>query len=119
MKSTQQTIFGDTLAPGREDPWFWASKMHFYINQVQFYNYPYTFGYLLSTGYMSTFRSEGSEALNAFERFLALSGKMSAEDVVQETLGEDIEDPNFWAKMIDGLQRPFDQYQELLGKFTG
>lgn len=119
MKSTQRTIFGDTLAPGREDPWFWASKMHFYINQVQFYNYPYTFGYLLSTGYMSTFRSEGSEALNAFERFLALSGKMSAEDVVQETLGEDIEDPNFWAKMIDGLQRPFDQYQELLGKFTG
>jgi oligoendopeptidase F len=118
MKSTQQSIFGDTLAPGREDPWFWASKMHFYINQVQFYNYPYTFGYLLSTGYMTNFRSEGSEALNAFERFLALSGKMSAEDVVRETLGEDIEDPNFWAKMIDGLQHPFAQYQELLEKFT-
>lgn len=114
MKDTQRKIFGESLAEGGEDPWFWASKMHFYINQVQFYNYPYTFGYLLSTAFMEQFRQGGTEALNTFERFLALSGQMSCEDVVSETLAEDIEDPNFWAGLIDKLQVPFGQYKTLL-----
>jgi oligoendopeptidase F len=118
MKETQRRIFGDALAPGREDPWFWASKMHFYISQVQFYNYPYSFGYLLSTGFMQLFRDEGVAGLNAFERFLAMSGRMTCEDAVGETLGADIGDPNFWAEMIDSLQRPFDQYKALIQKFT-
>jgi oligoendopeptidase F len=118
MQSTQRRIFGDALAPGREDPWFWASKMHFYINQVQFYNYPYTFGYLLSTGFMQLYRDEGVGGINTYERFLKLSGRMSCEDAVRETLDGDIADPHFWAALIDALQRPFDQYQKLLQEFT-
>ncbi|GAY76944.1 oligoendopeptidase F [Sporolactobacillus inulinus] len=31
-------------------PTFWASKLHFYITNWPFYNFPYTFGYLFSTG---------------------------------------------------------------------
>lgn len=117
MKETQRGMFGESMVEGGEDPWFWASKMHFYIDEVQFYNYPYTFGYLLSTGFMDQFRQEGQNALNAYERFLALSGSQGCEEVVSTTLGEDIEDPNFWGRMIDGLQRPFTQYQELLQQF--
>ncbi|MEX0321236.1 MAG: M3 family metallopeptidase [Puniceicoccaceae bacterium] len=116
MSSTQRRIFGDSLAPDGEDPWFWASKLHFYIEGVQFYNYPYTFGYLLSTAFMNRFRDSAEEALNAFERYLRNSGKMSCEDVVQDTLGEDISDPNFWANLIDGLDRTFQMYKDLLAR---
>lgn len=116
MRETQRTVFGEVMSEGREDPWFWASKMHFYINQVQFYNYPYTFGYLLSTAYMENFRENGAEGLKTYERFLARSGQSTCEEVVRETLGADIADPAFWTRMIDGLERPFKQYQELLGK---
>jgi oligoendopeptidase F len=119
MASTQREIFGDAMAGGGEDPWFWASKMHFYINQVQFYNYPYTFGYLLSTGYMERFREDGPAALKAYERFLALSGQMDCETVVRETLGEDIRDSAFWARMIDNLAEPFRHYRELLARVNG
>ena len=114
MKETQQKIFGDTLSEGGEDPWFWASKLHFYISGVQFYNYPYTFGYLLSTGFMQQLRTEGSGVLNTYEQFLEQSGRMSCEDVVRATHGGDIEDPNFWAEMIDNLAHPFAQYKKLL-----
>ena len=114
MSEIQHLVFGDTLAPGGEDPWFWASKLHFYIESVQFYNYPYTFGYLLSTAYLQRSREGMDGALNTYERFLSNSGKMSCEDIVMETLGEDITDPNFWSKLIEGLQRPFDLYRELL-----
>ena len=47
MSETQREILGDVLEPGGEDPLFWASKLHFYISGVTFYNYPYTFGFLL------------------------------------------------------------------------
>ena len=114
MKETQRQVFGDALAPGREDPWFWVSKLHFYIDEVEFYNYPYTFGFLLSTAYMKRFREGEPGALNAYERFLANSGKMSCEEVVRETLGEDIQDPNFWAGLIDEFKMPFAKYQQLL-----
>ena len=118
MKETQRKVFGEAMTEGREDPWFWSSKMHFYIEGVQFYNYPYTFGYLLSTAYMERFRENADGGLNAFERFLSNSGKMSCEDVVRETLGEDIEDPNFWAAQIDCLQRPFALYKDMIRELT-
>ena len=114
MSEIQHLVFGDTLAPGREDKWFWASKLHFYIEGVQFYNYPYTFGYLLSTAYIKRFREGMDGALNTYERFLANSGRMSCEEVVMETLGEDITDPNFWSRLIEQLRHPFSQYQEML-----
>lgn len=116
MRATQRKIFGEAMAEGGEEPWFWASKMHFYINQVQFYNYPYTFGYLLSNAFMEHVHDVGSSGLETYERFLSLSGRMSCEDVVRETLGRDISDPAFWSAMIDGLGKPFALYQELLDK---
>ena len=118
MSEIQRLVFGDTMAPGREDPWFWASKLHFYIEGVQFYNYPYTFGFLLSTAYVQRFREGMDSSLNTYERFLVNSGKMSCETLVHETLGEDITDPNFWSNLIEGLQRPFALYQEILQEFS-
>jgi len=42
MAETQRNVFGDVLLPGGEDPYFWASKLHFYITGISFYNFPYT-----------------------------------------------------------------------------
>jgi len=50
MVATQRRVIGEVLEPGGEDPYFWASKLHFYITGITFYNFPYTFGYLLSRG---------------------------------------------------------------------
>src|SRR5207302_6969613 len=63
MIGTQRKIFGDVLAPGGEDPYFWASKLHFYITGLTFYNFPYTFGYLLSRGLYAMFKNEGPSFL--------------------------------------------------------
>jgi oligoendopeptidase F len=41
--------YGDALESGM-DPMFWASKLHFYMTSPQFYNFPYTFGYLFALG---------------------------------------------------------------------
>ena len=55
------TAYGDALAEDELDPWFWASKLHFYIAGISFYNFPYTFGYLFSLGLFVRAKAEGAE----------------------------------------------------------
>jgi len=43
MEEEQQKQFGETLASDELDPYFWCSKLHFYIADTRFYNFPYTF----------------------------------------------------------------------------
>ncbi|HEX6984892.1 MAG TPA: M3 family oligoendopeptidase, partial [Planctomycetaceae bacterium] len=50
MLEAQQECYCGGLAEGEYNPRFWVSKLHFYITYVPFYNFPYTFGYLLSLG---------------------------------------------------------------------
>jgi oligoendopeptidase F len=116
MVETQRRIFGDELEAGGEDPYFWASKLHFYISGVTFYNFPYTFGFLLSRSLYAMFNARGSEFLPQYEQFLRLAGSDTAENVVKRTLGRDLETPEFWSEAIQTLERPLSRLQSLLPK---
>jgi oligoendopeptidase F len=105
MVDEQRKSFGTALADDGTDPLFWASKQHFYFDAVMFYNFPYTFGYLLSQSLFARFRAEGAAFLADYERFLLASGGMSCEDLVRETLGESIEEPDFWSRALANLGR--------------
>lgn len=116
MIETQRRVIGDVLEKGGEDPYFWASKLHFYITGITFYNFPYTFGYLLSRGLYTRFKKEGASFLPRYEEFLRLAGSDSAENVVQRTVGGDIEKPDFWDAAIKSLEVPLERFQALLPK---
>jgi oligoendopeptidase F len=114
MVDTQRKIFGDLLEVGGEDPYFWASKLHFYITGITFYNFPYTFGYLLSGALYRMFKKDSGEFLPKYEEFLRLAGTEPAEKLVQQTIGRDIEQPQFWAEAIDSLEEPLARLEMLL-----
>ncbi len=114
MVETQRKIFGDVLEEGGEDPYFWASKLHFYITGITFYNFPYTFGYLLSRGLFSMFKKEGEEFLPKYEEFLRLSGSDTAENVAMRSIGHNLESPEFWIESIHTLKEPLNKLKELL-----
>ena len=114
MTETQRRIFGDVLDEGGEDPYFWSSKLHFYITGVTFYNFPYTFGYLLSRGLFSMFKKEGKEFLPKYEEFLRLSGSDTAENVAKKSIGRDLETPDFWVDSIRTLREPFEKLKSLI-----
>ena len=114
MAATQRRVFGDALAEGGEDPYFWASKLHFYITGVTFYNFPYTFGFLLSRGLFAMFAKEGADFLPRYEEFLRLTGSDTAENVARRTIGRDLESPDFWVEAIQSLEPPLAQLEELL-----
>ncbi|MCH2665196.1 M3 family oligoendopeptidase [bacterium] len=114
MVQTQRDVFGDVLLEGGEDPYFWASKLHFYITGVSFYNFPYTFGFLLSRGLFANFKEQGPDFLPRYEDFLLLTGSDTAEGVAKRSIGEDLEKPDFWVRAIHTLDEPLAQLRELL-----
>lgn len=116
MVETQRRIFGDVLESGGEDPYFWASKLHFYITGVTFYNYPYTFGFLLSRGLFALFQKEGADFLPRYEDFLRLTGSDTCENVAKRSIEQDLEKPDFWVQAIRSLEAPLEKLEEILPK---
>jgi oligoendopeptidase F len=114
MVETQRRVFGDVLEPSGADPYFWASKLYFYITGLTFYNFPYTFGYLLSRGLYGMFKNEGPKFLPKYEEFLQLAGSDTAENVVKRTIGKDIEKTDFWTEAIRSLEEPLTRLQTIL-----
>lgn len=114
MTETQRALFGDVLEEGWEDPYYWSSKLHFYITGITFYNFPYTFGYLLSRGLYGMLKKEGEAFFPKYEEFLRLSGSGTATDIARKCLGLDLENPEFWTEAIATLKEPLDQLRAIM-----
>lgn len=114
MSAAQHKLYGDTLLPDGTDPMFWASKMHFFITGVSFYNFPYVFGYLLSQALFARFQEEGAAFLPRYEAFLAMTGSANCEEVARHTLGADLTDPAFWSTAIRAMEPNLAEYERLV-----
>jgi oligoendopeptidase F len=119
MTEAMQAQFGELLEDNGANPFFWASKMHFYLTGVSFYNYPYTFGYLLSRGLFEMFKREGRDFLPKYQQFLKLSGSDMAQSVAQKALGADLESTDFWKRAIIGHESDLVQFEDLVKKVLG
>jgi oligoendopeptidase F len=115
MLDAQRANYGDSLAEDELDPWFWASKLHFYITDISFYNFPYTFGYLFSLGIFARVAGGGADALAGYEKLLRETGRASAEDVARHSLGVDLETPAFWHASIDLIEADLAQFERAIG----
>jgi len=114
MSEAQRDCFADALADDELDPWYWASKLHFYITGISFYNFPYTFGYLFSLGIFARAQAEGPAFLPRYESLLRETGAGSAEQVAHNTLGIDLTTPDFWNASIDLIEQDLDRYIPLV-----
>jgi oligoendopeptidase F len=115
MLAAQSEAYLDSLADDGWYPDFWVSKLHFYISGLPFYNYPYTFGYLLSTGLYAHSQAAGKKFPEQYRRLLTATGCMETEAAVQSTTGYDLSQPAFWEKSLDVIERRVGQFVELAG----
>lgn len=82
-------------------PTFWASKLHFYITDWPFYNFPYTFGFLFSTGIYVRALKEGKSFAEKYDALLRDTGRMTTEQLAEKHLGADLTQPDFWRSALD------------------
>jgi len=113
MNEAQRKLYGDTLLDDGTDPMFWAYKMHFFITGVSFYNFPYVFGYLLSQALFARFKAEGASFLPRYEAFLSMTGSATCEEVVRQTLGEDLTNTEFWTTALKAMEPSLVAYEAL------
>ncbi len=113
MSEAQRKLYGDTLLEDGTDPMFWASKMHFFISGISFYNFPYVFGYLLSQALFARFKAEGAAFLPRYEAFLSMTGSATCEEVVRQTLGGDLTSPDFWATALKAMEPSLAAYEKV------
>ncbi|MGZ9818763.1 M3 family oligoendopeptidase [Peribacillus simplex] len=111
MVDAQKAAYGDALSD--YNPTFWASKLHFYITGVPFYNFPYTFGYLFSLGiYANALR----EPAGFEEKYIALlkdTGSMKVEDLAEKHLGVDLKTRDFWEEAVNACMEDVEEFMRL------
>lgn len=113
MLAAQREAYCDGLDPDGWYPDFWVSKLHFYITGNPFYNFPYTFGYLLSQGVYAHARTAGPDFPEQYRELLIATGCRTTEDAVASTLGYDLTQPEFWNKSLDLVDERIEQFLAL------
>lgn len=99
MVQAQKEAYGDSLSSYHLH--FWCSKLHFFIDRVPFYNFPYTFGYLFSLGVYAEYLKHPEDFEKKYIALLQDTGSMKVEDLAEKHLGVDLTNQDFWTAGID------------------
>lgn len=108
MLNAQKESYKDSLATYH--PHFWASKLHFFIDDIPFYNFPYTFGYLFSMGIYAYANKQGKAFEDEYIALLQDTASMSSEELAKKHLGVDLTQPDFWQAAIDQVIKDVDEF---------
>ncbi len=115
MVQSQKDAFAGTLEGDEAyHPLFWASKLHFFLTDMPFYNYPYTFGFLFANGVYNLAKKEGPSFAKKYDALLIDTGTMSAEDVAKKHLGVDLTKPDFWSDAVELALADVDPFVKLV-----
>ncbi|MGL4521060.1 MAG: M3 family oligoendopeptidase [Bacilli bacterium] len=111
MKGALVETHGDSLATYED--FFWASKLHFYITGVPFYNFPYTFGYMFSQGIYALAKKEGPTFEEKYIGLLRDTARMNVEELAQTHLNVDVTEKDFWLNAVRLLEADVEEYLAL------
>ncbi|MGW8424606.1 M3 family oligoendopeptidase [Peribacillus simplex] len=111
MVDAQKEAYGDALSD--YNPTFWASKLHFYITGVPFYNFPYTFGYLFSLGIYANALKEPAGFEEKYIALLKDTGSMKVEDLAEKHLGVDLKTRDFWEEAVNACMEDVEEFLRL------
>jgi len=115
MAEAQEKAFDGILTNTHSH--FWSSKLHFYIDDIPFYNFPYTFGYLFSAGVYAWVKTQD----NFEEAYIALlrdSANMNIEELAQKHLNVDLTKPDFWQAGADLVHDDINEFMRLSEQFV-
>nr|MBN2277740.1 M3 family oligoendopeptidase [candidate division Zixibacteria bacterium] len=116
MIESQKKAFMGTLDDDGYHPLFWCSKLHFYITDNPFYNFPYTFGYLFAGGVYNRAREEGPSFADKYIALMADTGKMTSEDVARKHMGVDLTGEEFWNDAVSRCMADVELFVKLVNQ---
>lgn len=112
MLRAQRATYGDGLDGQHLNPYMWAWKPHYYMPNLSFYNFPYSFGLLFGLGLYAIYQDRGQRFLPEYDDLLRSSGEGTAADLAAR-FGIDLRDRAFWAGSLKVVERRIDRYLAL------
>ena len=112
MDGAQAEAYGDAL--GSRHPWMWTWKPHYYMADLDFYNFPYSFGLLFGTGLYAVYRARGAAFVPDYEKLLSSTGENAAADLARD-FGIDIRTRAFWDQSVAVIAERVDRYCAITG----
>ncbi|QWG45376.1 oligoendopeptidase F [Bacillus mycoides] len=111
----QKEAYGNALS--EYQPFVWMKYIQFYIADVPFYNYPYTFGYLASFSLIEIAKENKNKNKNAFhlryKEFLRETGKAPVEELMKKHFDIDLTEYEFWNKVFMQIHKDIDEYLQI------
>lgn len=108
----QEKAYGNALS--QYQPFVWMKYIQFYIADVPFYNYPYTFGYLASFSLLEMAQESKSTFHPKYKEFLRETEKAPVEELMKKHFEIDITSYAFWDKAFRQISKDIDEYLRLM-----
>lgn len=112
MTSAQRRVYADALDPARMHPYMWMCKVHYYIPEFHYYNYPYIFGLLFSKGLYARYLDAPRGFDARYRALLAGTCSGSLEQIAAEA-GIEIGTRQFWDDALRMVVRDVDEWLRL------
>jgi len=93
-------VYGDAVEWLPEMKWEWTMKLHYYIPNYRFYNYPYVFAQLFVYALYKLYQEQGKAFVPKMKALLSAGSSKSPAQLAKEQ-GFDIATEEFWQKGID------------------
>lgn len=108
----QEEAYGHALC--EYQPFVWMKYIQFYIADVPFYNYPYSFGYLASFSLLEIAKQNSSTFHLKYKEFLRETGKAPVEELMKKHFQIDITSYEFWDKAFIQISKDIDEYLQFM-----
>ena len=110
--AARDKIYGDAVEWLPEMRWEWTMKLHYYIPNYRFYNYPYVFAQLFVFAMYRLYLEQGEAFVPKIKALLSAGSSRSPGELAKE-LGFDISSEEFWQKGIDQAEEFIRQLESL------
>jgi oligoendopeptidase F len=111
--NARDMIYGDSVDWLGVMKWEWTMKLHYYIPNYRFYNYPYVFAQLFVFTLYRLYKEQGESFTPKLKRLLAAGSSKSPSELASE-LGFDITDEAFWQKGMAQAKEFIDMLEKTL-----
>ncbi|MFQ5999746.1 MAG: M3 family oligoendopeptidase [Candidatus Bathyarchaeia archaeon] len=111
--AARDKIYGDSVDWLDVMKWEWTMKVHYYMANYRFYNYPYVFAQLFVFALYRLYKEQGESFVSKLKRLLAAGSSKSPRELAAE-LGFDITDETFWERGMKQAEEFIDMLDETL-----
>jgi len=109
----REKMYGDSVEWLPQMKWWWTMKLHFYMANYRYYNYPYVYAQLFVYAMYRLYKEQGKDFVPKLKTLLSAGSSKSPRELAAE-IGFDVTTEEFWQKGVDQFSEFIEMFKETL-----